>query len=360
MARNREKEFWLEPSRGLAPGGAGELYDGIRPDVLLLERPSRSTLGAKIASRTPGGDILVIDHVDQLDTPKHEGTHLALEVTIRNREDHKKITAGMRTRPDYLIVDCPDWKIIPLENLVAEQGEEKGNSRTKIIARTRSYEESRTALGALELGVDGISLRSDDPEEAMKIRSLLSSTSESEIRLSTAVVESVRPIQMGARVCVDTTEIINPDEGLLVGCSSQALFLIEGEVHANPHVNPRPFRVNAGPVSLYVLAPDGKTRYLSDLQAGETVVLARRDGRTRSVDVARVKVERRPLVLVEARSGDGLVKTILQNAETIRLLGPKGSTPVHSLKPGDEVYVRLEQGGRHFGSLVEDEMIIEK
>ncbi len=30
------------------------------------------------------------------------------------------------------------------------------------------------------------------------------------------------------------------------------------------------------------------------------------------------------------------------------------------LKPGDEVLVRLEEGGRHFGTLVADEMVIER
>ncbi|HEX4922376.1 MAG TPA: 3-dehydroquinate synthase II, partial [Candidatus Bathyarchaeia archaeon] len=157
-----------------------------------------------------------------------------------------------------------------------------------------------------------------------------------------------------------TCEILRPGEGLLTGSSSQGLFLVEGEVFSNPHVNPRPFRVNAGPVSLYVLTPDEKTRYLSELLTGETILAVDRNGKSRKVDVARVKIERRPMVLLEAIAGSKGLRTILQNAETVRLVTSDGSKPVSELKPGDEVLVRVENGGRHFGTRVEDEMIIER
>jgi len=181
-----------------------------------------------------------------------------------------------------------------------------------------------------------------------------------DISLSTARVTSVRPIGTGARVCVDTTEILEPGEGLLTGSSSQALFLVEGEIHPNAHVNSRPFRVNAGPVSSYVLSANGKTRYLSELSTGEAVLLVDRMGRTRSVDIARIKIERRPMILVEASIGSQKITTILQNAETVRLVTKDGSKPLSEIKPGDEVLVRSEEGGRHFGTKVADEMVIER
>src|SRR5207237_10114072 len=139
------------------------------------------------------------------------------------------------------------------------------------------------------------------------------------VSLSLAKVTSIRPIGTGARVCVDTCEILHDGEGLLTGSSSQGLFLVEGEVHANPHVNPRPFRVNAGPVALYLLAPKGKTQYLSELSAGQSVLLVDKQGRTRTVDVARVKIERRPMRLIEASIGSEAVKTIVPNADEDRL-----------------------------------------
>jgi 3-dehydroquinate synthase class II len=36
------------------------------------------------------------------------------------------------------------------------------------------------------------------------------------------------------------------------------------------------------------------------------------------------------------------------------------SKSVSELRPGDEVLIRVEEGGRHFGTLVADEMVIER
>jgi 3-dehydroquinate synthase II len=279
---------------------------------------------------------------------------VALEVTIGDQKDLERISQALKLRPDYLLINCPNWKVIPLENLIAE-----AKGRSKLLARTTSFDESRAALSTLELGADGIALASQDTNEILKTRDLILGEPDN-ISLTTARVTAVRPIGTGARVCVDTTEILEAGEGLLTGSSSEALFLVEGEVHANPHVNSRPFRVNAGPVSSYILAPNGKTRYLSELSAGETVLLIDRRGRTRSVDVARVKIERRPMILVEASIGNRKLTTIVQNAETVRLVTRDGSKSVSEIKPGDEVLVRFEEGGRHFGTKVTDEMIIER
>src|SRR5437899_4288393 len=309
---------------------------------------------AKIASRLEGMDILVTSRFDHVSSAKRNRTPVALEDTIGEQNDLERISQALELRPDYLLINCPNWKIIPLENLIAE-----AKGRSKLLARTRSFDESRAALSTLELGADGIALASRDTDEIFKTRDLIFGQPD-DISLTIAKVTSVKPIGTGARVCVDTTEILEAGEGLLTGSSSEALFLVEGEVHANPHVNSRPFRVNAGPVSSYILAANGKTRYLSELSAGETVLLIDRRGRTRNVDIARIKIERRPMILVEASIGTRKLTTIVQNAETVRLVTRDGSKPVSEIKPGDEVLVRFEEGGRHFGTRVADEMIIEK
>ncbi len=347
------KEFWLEPRPDLTEEILRKLVEAARPDAVVLPR-RLPWVKQRVASRQPEGDILVVDRLDDLEEAKKTQRIVALELVVRHRGDHEKALKALDLRPDYLLISCPDWKIIPLENLIAE-----AKGRSKLLAKTGSFEESRVALATLELGVDGIALSSPDPEEILKTRTLVAEDSP-HIALSRAKIVRVKPIGTGSRVCVDTCEIIGFKEGLLTGCSSQGLFLVEGEVHSNPHVNPRPFRVNAGPVSLYVLTPGGKTRYLSELSAGETVLLVDENGGTRSVDVARVKIERRPMVLVEASLEDKTLKTIVQNAETVRLITPKRSLPVSELKPGDEILVRSEEGGRHFGTRVSEEMIIER
>jgi 3-dehydroquinate synthase II len=147
---------------------------------------------------------------------------------------------------------------------------------------------------------------------------------------------------------------------MLVGNSGQAMFLVHSESLETPYVAPRPFRVNAGAVHAYVLLPDGGTKYLGELKAGDEVLVVRHDGETSVAYVGRNKIERRPLMLVEAEADGRSISLILQNAETIRLTGPNGdAVSVATLKPGDKVLAHLETGGRHFGQAIE-ETITEK
>jgi 3-dehydroquinate synthase II len=149
-------------------------------------------------------------------------------------------------------------------------------------------------------------------------------------------------------------------QGMLVGNSSSALFLVHSESIENPYVTPRPFRVNAGPVHAYTRIPGGKTRYLSELSAGDQVLIVDYKGNTTTGIVGRLKIEKRPLMLVKAVIGDKEISSIVQNAETIRLTDPQGKAlSVVSLAPGDKVLAAVEEGGRHFGIKIE-ESITEK
>ena len=59
------------------------------------------------------------------------------------------------------------------------------------------------------------------------------------------------------------------------------------------------------------------------------------EGNSKVAIVGRVKIEKRPLMLVEAESDGVILRTLLQNAETIRLVAEDG-TPlsVAELKVG--------------------------
>ncbi len=268
---------------------------------------------------------------------------------IRGHNDEAKILALSRQK--RVILQCDDWTIIPLENLIAQQAD--------VIAQVGSLEEAVTAFGILEKGVRHILLNVDDAVTLKKtLNALLESPDQTE--LTTATIVSVTPVGMGDRVCVDTCSNMGPGQGILVGNSSSALFLIHAESLENPYVAPRPFRVNAGPVHAYTRVTGGKTRYLSELSAGDGVLVVDHAGKTRVSVVGRLKIEKRPLMLITARVADSTITTIVQNAETIRLTQPDGEAlSVVSLKKGDDVLVALEAAGRHFGHKV-DETITEK
>jgi 3-dehydroquinate synthase II len=149
-------------------------------------------------------------------------------------------------------------------------------------------------------------------------------------------------------------------EGMLVGNTASGFFLIHSESIDNPYVASRPFRVNAGAVHAYTLTPGGKTKYLADLKAGDEVMLVDYHGKSQIAYLGRNKIEKRPMMLVEAEAEGQPISLVLQNAETIRLVKPDGEAiSVTALKPGDKVLGHIEKAGRHFGMKV-DETLIER
>jgi 3-dehydroquinate synthase II len=263
---------------------------------------------------------------------------------IRSGEDEEKIVKLAQKK--QVVLQCSDWTIIPLENLIA-----KG---ANVIAQVRSAEEMETAFGILEKGVQHVLYHADNAVELKKVLGRFRSKGD-KIVLQNAEVLEVKPVGMGDRVCVDTCTSMGMGQGMLVGNSSSALFLIHSESISNPYVAPRPFRVNAGPVHSYTRVPGGKTRYLSELSAGDPVLIVDFRGDAVSAIVGRLKIEKRPLMLVRAAVGDKEMTAIVQNAETIRLTGPDGkAVSVVNLVPGDKVLVAVEAGGRHFGMKIKE------
>jgi len=268
----------------------------------------------------------------------------AVEVEITGKQDEQR--AIQLAKGKTVIVRATDWTIIPLENIVAEAKD--------VFAEVRTADEAEAAAGVLEVGTAGVVLDTRDPAEIRDTVRRLKSEAEA-VQLQPATVVSVEPVGMGDRVCVDTCSNMDIGEGMLVGSSSAAMFLVHSESVENPYVEPRPFRVNAGPVHAYVRLPGGKTSYLSELSAGDTALIVASSGRTRTAVVGRVKVERRPLALVRAEAGGEPFTSVVQNAETIRLVSPDGEpVSVVALKPGDQVLVALEEAGRHFGVKVQE------
>jgi 3-dehydroquinate synthase II len=345
------KELWIEIAKASSPAERDNLLK-LASEVcdVVLE-------GTQAHSHSSGGDIYVLTSFDEetITKLKHEGKKVALRISIKGKEDENTAVKAAELSTDYIILNCLDWRVIPIENLIA-----RTRGKSKLITEVSNAEDARLVLEALELGTDGVLLKTSDPNELIKTAAIVKKQAP-KIELVPAKVTAVKQIGTGVRVCVDTCDLMVPGEGILVGCQSAGLFLVEAEVHENPYVQSRPFRVNAGSLSLYTFASLQNTRYLSELKAGDEVLIADREGNVRQTNVGRVKIEFRPLILVEAEAEGKKIKTILQNAETIRLVTVNGSKPVTELKAGDEVLAYMTaRGGRHFGVSVADETVIER
>ncbi len=345
------KELWVEISSNALSSEKDKLQElaADNADFMLEDTRARDSSGTD--------EVTVLTSFDEktITQLKQDGSKVALKIRIKGKEDENTAVKAAELSTDYIIINCPDWRVIPLENLIA-----KTRGKSKLIAEVANAEDAKLVLETLELGTDGVLMHASDSSELAKAIALVKEQAP-KIMVVPAKVTVVKQISTGARVCVDTCDLMALGEGMLVGVQAAGFFLVEAEVHENPYVQARPFRVNAGSLSMYTLASLEKTRYLSELKAGDEVLIVDRNGEVRLASVGRIKIELRPLILVEAEAEGKKIKTILQNAETIRLVTPKGSKPVTELKAGDEVLAHLAtSAGRHFGVAVPEETVIER
>ena len=250
------------------------------------------------------------------------------------------------------VVLARGWEVIPVENLLAQSD--------SVLAEAATLDEARLAAGILERGVAGIVV---SREAVADLKTIVSQCklSQGHEELLPAVITRVESVGLGHRVCADTLSILRKGQGMLVGNSSAFTFLVHAETERNEYVAARPFRVNAGAVHAYVRLPGDKTTYLGEFKAGQEVLIVDANGETSLATLGRVKIEVRPMLLIEAqvKTEDG-VKTgavFLQNAETIRLTTPGGEpVSVVGLKPGDTILCRLDEAGRHFGMRISEDI----
>jgi 3-dehydroquinate synthase II len=327
------KEVWVDIRPWKKDLATAAIESGA--DAVVVETAGLVRELGRICTVAPDGDLVLGKDVTEVEITDKKSEQLAV----------KKAERGP------VIVSTTDWTVIPLENLVAQSD--------RIIAVVHDRKEAELALSVLEKGVHGVLVSTEDPQTVREIARMLKGAAE-QISLEKFTITKIQPVGMGDRICVDTCSLLSASQGLLVGDTSSGVLLVHAETLANPYVAPRPFRINAGAAHAYLLMPSGKTSYLSELHSGDHVLIVDAEGSGTEAIVGRVKIERRPLLHVEAESGTSRVSLILQNAETIRLVRPDGTAiSVVALKEGDQILGHAAESGRHFGIAVK-ESIIEK
>ncbi len=271
-------------------------------------------------------------------------------IDIESKADEDKAAAVPESK--IVVLRMLDWTIIPIENLLARRAK-------NVMVQVENSEQAKLMVEILEKGVDGVVLNTTDINEIKKTSEIIHGISE-KISLVTATITSTKQLGMGDRACLDTCTQMTVGEGILVGNTAAGFFLVHSESIDNPYVASRPFRVNAGAVHAYTLTPGGKTKYLADLTAGDEVLLVDFQGKSKTAYLGRNKIEKRPMILIEAEADGVPISLVMQNAETIRLVSPEGEAlSVTTLAPGDKVLGHIEKAGRHFGMQV-DETLIER
>jgi 3-dehydroquinate synthase II len=336
LERNRMKRLWVNVVPYSKEIAIAALESGAEAVILPDGAGEKVRQFGKIKTVAKDGDIRPGVHVEFVD--------------IAGKTDEDKAAAVPSER--IVVLKMLDWTIIPIENLLARRGR-------NIMVQVENAEQAKLMVEILEKGVDGVVLNTTDVNEIKRCAEIIQGISE-KVALVTATITVTKQLGMGDRACLDTCTQMGLGEGMLVGNTAAGFFLVHSESIDNPYVASRPFRVNAGAVHAYTLAPGGKTKYLADLKAGDEVLLVDFHGNSQTAYLGRNKIEKRPMMLIEAEAEGRAISLVLQNAETIRLVHPDGKAiSATTLKSGDKVLAHIEKAGRHFGMQV-DETLIER
>ncbi|MBT3592330.1 MAG: 3-dehydroquinate synthase, partial [Candidatus Nitrosopelagicus sp.] len=281
----------------------------------------------KTVFTTSNADYVVIGK----DGKKIKGKKIGKQFKILSNKDIDGVYETAKKGLDFVIIEVKDWKIIPLENIIAKLHK----IHTQIFTIAKNQKEVRKMFSILDVGVDGVIFQTGSIGE---VEETLVNLGTKSFDLKTAKITEIQEVGDGERVCVDTASMLHKGEGMLIGSRANFMFLVHNESVGSSFTSPRPFRVNAGAVHCYTLSPDGNTKYLSELETGSEVLILNSKGKARRAAIGRCKIEKRPMLLIKAKVGNEIGGIIAQDAETIRFVKANGQlVSVTHLKKGDSV-----------------------
>lgn len=363
-----EKELWLD-ARNLGSEVQNIVTDAINRNytVIILNEndlekihTSGKTRKAvyvnkkKDIEKYSNADLLITDNIVMADEIHKAGKEVVLHMQVNDRES-MEMAANIEIDIQYLIVQFKDTTNIPLELILAKSQ----YHNIKVLKYVTDISDANIAMAVMECGSDGVVLNSNSVEEIYLLSEAVEKRAKGKLQLVPCEIIEIKHLEMGARACIDTTSLLSEKEGMIVGCTSGGGLLICSEVHYLPYMETRPFRVNAGTVASYVWAPNDKTEYIANLEAGSRLMVVDLDGNTRVVNVARVKTEFRPLILIKAKYQEQVINCIMQDDWHMRVYSSEGKVVnITDLKEGDLVLGYVCESGRHVGIKI-DETIIE-
>ena len=333
----KQKVVWLE---------AGATLEGVPKETWILS-PSQDLVRSARQAGYRAGPFIPIQDLER---------------------EFPRCESAVKSGYDFVVIDMHHATYIPFELLLAE-AEHLPTRILRLVpisglqGTVDEVNQALNAFGTLEEGVDVV-FRTQSVPQIKQLATQIEQRLRGKMELVEAEVVEIRHTGLGHRACVDTTTLMTAEEGMIVGSTGWGGLFVCSETHHLPHMNLREFRVNAGAVHSYIWGPNNFACYLSELCAGSELLVVDVRGNTRVVTVGRVKLERRPLILIRSKvHKDGseiFINTFLQNDWHVRVMGAdhqvRNSTLLH---PGDRLLAFTDVPGRHTGIKV-SETIVEK
>jgi len=96
---------------------------------------------------------------------KPRGKKIGRKFQILSNTDIENVLSIAKKGLDFVIIEVKDWKIIPLENIIAKLHK----IHTKIFAIAKTPEEVRKMFSILEVGVDGVIFNTSSINEVREV-----------------------------------------------------------------------------------------------------------------------------------------------------------------------------------------------
>ena len=148
------KELWVEIDQAASPQEKENLLSLAHENAdVIIEDTQASNRSGKL-------NIIFLTELNEkkIAQLKSEGKKTAIKINIKGKEDENRAAKAAELGVDYIIINCLDWRVIPLENLIAKAH----GGKSKLIAEVTTAEDAKMVLEALELGTDGVLLKTSN------------------------------------------------------------------------------------------------------------------------------------------------------------------------------------------------------
>ena len=218
MSKNRELIIAPKVSRGQLGKFLSEIEnEGIK--IVNLDPSSLKGIRTKLSTihTSTNADYVIVDKVSKL-----KGKKIGMRFKVLSNADIENILHFAKAGLDFVVIEVKDWKIIPLENIIAKLHK----IHTKVFAVANTPVEVRKMFSILEIGVDGVIFSTNSLNEVKETLVYLGTKS---FELKPAKILEIKEVGNGERVCVDTASMLGRGEGMLIGSRSNFLFLVHNE-----------------------------------------------------------------------------------------------------------------------------------
>ncbi len=148
MSKNRELIIAPKVPRGQLGKFLSEIEkEGIK--IVNLDPVDLKGIKSKMSTvhTSTNANYVIVDKVTKI-----KGKKIGMKFKVLSNADIERILQFAKAGLDFVIIEVKDWKIIPLENIIAKLHK----IHTEIFAVANTPEEVRKMFSILEIGVDGV------------------------------------------------------------------------------------------------------------------------------------------------------------------------------------------------------------